>query len=217
MTAVAVSRQADDQVSALDEAGFTVEDLHAIPEGRLRYELIEGSLQVSPSATSSHNNIAQWIAAALWSANPGGAFIVSTDQSVTIDEHNELRPDIVVARAAVWEVTPFPVSDAILVVEIVSPTSVIRDNETKRALYARAGVASYWIVDPSADDPSGDGDAIALVEFALDPNKHVYRYVTHYTTDVFHTESPWPMEIDLPALSARRAQIRGWAASGETG
>lgn len=25
-----------------DEAGFTIDDLHAIPEGRLRYELIEG-------------------------------------------------------------------------------------------------------------------------------------------------------------------------------
>ena len=34
-----------DGMGTPDEAGFTIDDLHAIPEGRLRYELIEGSLQ----------------------------------------------------------------------------------------------------------------------------------------------------------------------------
>src|SRR5215475_7891933 len=211
VTAAALTRRTNEGMDPPDEAGFTIDDLHAIPEGRLRYELIEGSLQVTPSATSSHNNVAQWMAAALWAANPGGEFIVSTNQSVTIDDHSELRPDIVVARAAVWDVTPFPASDAILVVEVVSPTSVIRDNETKRAAYARAGVPSYWIVDPTADSDDGKHDAIALVEFALDKPHRSYRYVTHYTTAVFRTETPWPIEIDLPALTERRAQIRRWA------
>src|SRR5215475_11986565 len=143
VTAAALTRRTNEGMDPPDEAGFTIDDLHAIPEGRLRYELIEGSLQVSPSATAAHNIISRWIANLLEVSSQDGEFIVSTDQSVTIDDHSELRSDIVVARASVWDTTPFPVREAVLVVEIVSPTSVIRDNETKRAAYARAGVPSY--------------------------------------------------------------------------
>lgn len=212
MTAAALTRRTDDDMDTPDEAGFTIEDLHAIPEGRLRYELIEGSLHVSPSATAGHNVIGRWIANLLEVAGQSEEYFVSTDQSVTIDGHNEVRPDIVVARVDALDVTPFPIDAAILAVEIVSPTSVTRDNETKRALYARAGVPSYWIVDPSGESTSGD-DSIGLVEFALDPAKGAYRYVTHYTTHVFRTDTPWPVEIDLPAMTARLARIRGRAQS----
>lgn len=34
-----------------------------------------------------------------------------------------------------------------LAVEIISPSSAIKDRETKRREYAQAGVAEYWIVD----------------------------------------------------------------------
>jgi Uma2 family endonuclease len=87
-----------------------------------------------------------------------------------------------------------------MAVEVISPTSVLRDTETKRGLYARAGVPSYWIIAPSADKPE-----IALAELALEGD--AYRYVTHYTTGVFRTDVPWPVEVDLPALSERRGRL----------
>ncbi|NEE01555.1 Uma2 family endonuclease [Phytoactinopolyspora halotolerans] len=86
--------------------GYTVADLHALPEDGPRYELIDGSIIVSPSATIDHNLIARWIANTLEESNPGGACVVGSDQSTTVDDHNEPR---------------------------------LRDTETKRALYARAG------------------------------------------------------------------------------
>ncbi|WP_155374013.1 Uma2 family endonuclease [Catellatospora vulcania] len=181
--------------------GYTVADLHTLPEVGPRYELLDGSIVMSPSATSAHNMIARWIAQLIEDADPGDGYVVSTDQSVAIDDHNEPRPDIVVLPAAHIDDSPFPVDGVQLVVEVVSPTSALRDTEVKRVLYARAGVPFYWVVVP---DP--DADAIALAELVLEGGK--YRYATHYTSGVFRTEQPWPVEIDLPALAARTARYR---------
>lgn len=35
-----------------------------------------------------------------------------------------------------------------LIIEIVSPGSIIRDRVQKKAIYEKAGIAEYWIVDP---------------------------------------------------------------------
>jgi Uma2 family endonuclease len=185
-----------------DQYGYTVADLHALPEDGRRYELIDGSFIVSPSATFDHNLLALWIVDDLRASSPDPAYIVGTDQSANIDDHNEPRPDVVVAHVRNLRNSPFPITDATLVVEVVSPSSVLRDTETKRALYARAGVPSYWIVVPEQDKPT-----IALAELVLDPGQRQYRYATHYTTEVFHTDRPWPVTIDLPALTARRAEL----------
>jgi Uma2 family endonuclease len=184
--------------------GYTTTDLHALPEDGRRYELIDGSLIVSPSATIDHNTIARWLAQILEDTSPPGRFVIGTDQSTTIDDHNEPRPDIIVAPAEHLQRTPFPITGAQLVVEVVSPTSVLRDTEIKRALYARAGVPSYWIVVPEQDEPT-----IALAELVLDGPGGQYRYATHYTTEAFTTDLPWPLQLDLPALTARRAALMG--------
>jgi Uma2 family endonuclease len=184
-----------------DVYGYTTADLHALPDDGRRWELIDGSLIVSPSATIDHNAIARWIAQILEDSAPEG-FVIGTDQSATIDDHNEPRPDVIVAPADYLQQSPFPLEGSQLVVEVISPTSVLRDTETKRALYARAGVPAYWIVVPDADKPT-----ISLAELVLDEQTGQYAFATHYTTDVFETRTPWPVLVDLPRLIARRARI----------
>lgn len=179
-----------------DPLGFTVADLHTLPDDGLRYELIDGSIIVSPSATLGHNVIARWIAHILEEASSDPEWIVSTDQSTTVDDRNEPRPDLVVARTRNIARSPFPIGDTLLVGEVVSPNSALRDTETKRALYARAGVPAYWIV--VTDDVKGQ---VSLAELRLDGRE--YRYATHYTADVFQTDHPWPVTVDLPRLSDR--------------
>lgn len=183
--------------------GYTVADLHSLPEDGPRYELIDGSIVVSPSATIDHNLIAHWIGALLDASNPGDEFVVGYDQSTTVDDRNEPRPDVVVASVAALRTTPFPIKDLRLAVEVVSPrSSYLHDTETKRALYARAEVPSYWIVIPEDDAPT-----IALAELVLDEDSRQYRYRTHYTTDAFSTDRPWSVTIDLPELTARREKL----------
>jgi len=184
-----------------DVNGYTTADLHALPEDGRHWELIDGSLIVSPSATFDHNIIARWIAQSLEDSCPDPELLVGTDQSATIDDHNEPRPDVIVAPADFLRLTPFPIEGAQLVVEVVSPTSVLRDTEIKRVLYARAGVPSYWIVVPDEDEPS-----IRLAELVLDGPSDQYRFATHYTSEVFETDRPWPVRIDLPQLIAKRAR-----------
>jgi Uma2 family endonuclease len=182
-----------------DALGFTVADLHALPDDGLRYELIDGSIEVSPSATGGHNLITRWIANAVEQANPTDEWYVTTDVSTVINERNEPRPDLVVARYEHINTTPFPIKDTLLVAEVVSPHSVLRDTEKKRKLYARAGVPAYWII--TTDEGSGE---IALAELRL--KGATYEYKTHYTTDVFTTDHPWPLTIELPTLSRRWAK-----------
>lgn len=49
-----------------------------------------------------------------------------------------------------------------LVIEVLSPGTARRDRGLKHRLYARRGVAQYWIVDPEAD-------AVEVHRFGDDP------------------------------------------------
>lgn len=182
--------------------GYTTADLHALPSDGRRYELIDGSMIVSPPATVDHNTVARWLAQILEDSCPGVDFVVGADQAATIDEHNEPRPDVAVIRAEHLRRSPFPIVDATLVVEVVSPTSTLHDTETKRALYAAAGVPSYWIVVPQEDEAT-----IGLTELVLDEPGGRYRSVNQHNTEEFETDRPWPVRVDLPALTAQRARL----------
>ena len=183
-----------------DSYGYTVDDLHAIPEDGRRYELIDGSIIVSPSATFGHNNLARWIANEL-ERSASDRFVVGTDQSATIDDYNEPRPDVVVAQVKNVGRSPFPIDDAVLAVEVVSPSSVLRDRETKRALYARAGVPVYWLIEP--DDKALK---IRLTEFVLGGAEDYVRRGS-WESGVVQTDTPWTLEIDLDALTVRWAAL----------
>jgi Uma2 family endonuclease len=49
-----------------------------------------------------------------------------------------------------------------LVIEVLSPGTARRDRGLKHRLYARRGIAQYWIVDP-------DADAVEVHRFGEDP------------------------------------------------
>lgn len=171
---------------------WTVDDLGDLPKD-LNYELINGRL-VLPSATPIHQTLCVRVLLALEENCPPD-HIVSIDQSLAIDRRNEPHPDVVVLRAEHADRSPVPVRDALLAVEVLSPTSTFRDLHEKAGVYARAGIATYWVVDALHDK-------MTLTELLLGRDG-VYRSGVH-TDEVFTTDRPWKVTLDLPALTARR-------------
>ena len=102
-------------------------------------------------------------------------------------------------RSAHANRTPVPVAGAPLAVEVLSPSSTFRDLHEKAGVYARAGIQTYWVVDALHEK-------MTLTEFLLEGRS--YRPGAH-TDEVFVTERPWKVTLDLPALTARRDSLLG--------
>ncbi|OGK80283.1 MAG: hypothetical protein A2X52_06040 [Candidatus Rokubacteria bacterium GWC2_70_16] len=76
----------------------------------------------------------------------GSGWVVRTQLPVTLDDDSEPEPDVaVVAGSPRGQYGTHP-SRAALIVE-VAESSLASDREIKGSLYARAGIADYWIVN----------------------------------------------------------------------
>ncbi|TCB96156.1 Uma2 family endonuclease [Micromonospora zingiberis] len=178
-----------------ERSEWTVDDLGDLPKD-LPYELINGRLIV-PSPTALHQDLCVRLLLAL-EVNCPVEYLVSIDLSMRVDRRNEPRPDVVAIRREHADRSPVPVEDALLAVEVVSPSSTFRDLYDKARVYARAGVRTYWVVDPLHDK-------ITLTEYVLSASGE-YEVAAH-TEDLFVTERPWKVSVDLPALTVRRAGL----------
>jgi Uma2 family endonuclease len=83
---------------------------------------------------------------------PGGWWILQ-EIDVRLGIHDVVRPDVVAWRRDrlpnPWGIRPIEIVPD-WICEIVSPSNEANDRVKKRRLYAAAGVAFYWIVDPAA-------------------------------------------------------------------
>nr|WSY55009.1 Uma2 family endonuclease [Streptomyces sp. NBC_00886] len=134
-------------MTAVDERGMTkyFEELEP-PEG-VRVELLRGEIVMMASPDLVHNMIVEDVLDQI----PRKRWARLQTQDVDIlDEASEPVPDLVVLER---EAMPrsgrlLPSSLITMVVEVVSKTSVARDYEVKRSIYAAGRVPSYLIVDP---------------------------------------------------------------------
>lgn len=164
---------------------FTVEDLERMPDDGHRYELIDGMLLVSPAPNMAHQRVIAVFISLLEQACPE-RMVVFPDVGVRIAARSALEPDIVVAHAddaGGVRLTRPP----LLAVEVLSPCSVLRDLNLKKAAYERFGIPSYWVVDPDLERP-------ALHAFELADG--AYAEVAHVTgSEPFRASRPFSVEI----------------------
>ncbi|MFV2195923.1 Uma2 family endonuclease [Nocardiopsis sp. LOL_012] len=126
-----------------------------LPQG-YRTEVIDGSIVVSPTPTYRHAWIVKRIERAIDRAQAmdrAGLQMVTVEISTTGDRY---VPDLVVlpeslAMGQGWEGPDWirPAEELELAVEVVSPSTSVRDWQVKPRGHARAGVPLYLVVDPA--------------------------------------------------------------------
>lgn len=116
-----------------------------------RYEVIDGHLLMAPAPDTWHqdwlNTLNILVTLYVRKKKLGRVFISPVD--VVLDAENVVQPDLVFVAANNLGIIKRPaiIGTPDLVVELLSPSSVRRDRYTKMNLYARFGVAEYWIGD----------------------------------------------------------------------
>jgi Uma2 family endonuclease len=127
---------------------WTERDLLALPEDGQRYEIVEGSLLVSPSPSSLHQRAAHNLARLLNRAAPAHFEAVEA-LGVRLSDRNFQVPDIVVANTLAISAnsTALDAQMVALVVEIVSPSSKYKDRVEKPQMYAQGGIPYFWRVE----------------------------------------------------------------------
>lgn len=149
---------------------LTRRDLESITDERRRYELVDGTLLVSPSPRPLHQRVVARVLAALTPGCPAECEVLPAPVDVVLDEHTVLIPDVVIGRRADFTERAL-VGVPVLAVEVVSPSSRHIDRYLKPATLARAGCPHYWVIDPKAPSVSWfrlDGDTYSAVGEVFD-------------------------------------------------
>jgi Uma2 family endonuclease len=175
--------------------GWTTDDLDALPEDGVHRELLDGVLLVSPSPSSAHQVLAARLLVALEETCPDH-FHVSQANDVQISPRRLFTPDVLVTtdEAARRPTGRFAAAEVVLAVEIVSPSSQSMDRVMKPALYAKAGIPFYWLVET-------DG-GLTVHTYKLEFEDEVYRPSGMFT-EAIKIDEPWRIEIPLARLRPR--------------
>ena len=131
---------------------LTYEDYVELPDDGRQYEILDGELFVSPAPVPRHQGVSRNLLIIL------GTFIKDRKLGTIFDAPIDLilapttiaQPDLVFIRAGRESILTERAIEGPpdLVVEIISPSTDRKDRTTKAALYARHGIAHYWIVEP---------------------------------------------------------------------
>lgn len=108
-------------------------------------ELIGGELMVSEPQGAPHYTAIRKTAKALESAF-GSGWEVRTEGPIGLDDDSEPEPDVAVVPGAPEDYARAHPSRAALTVE-VAESSLAFDRQHKGSLYARAGLADYWVLN----------------------------------------------------------------------
>jgi Uma2 family endonuclease len=129
---------------------WTVDDLDRLPDD-VHFQILDGSLLVSPSPTSLHQRAAQQLADQLYAEMPED-LDVQSPAGVQV-RVSYLEPDVAVVRTAVADrnVKRFQPEDVLLVIEVISPSNAGIDRREKPIRYAEAGIPHFWRVELEGD------------------------------------------------------------------
>ena len=128
-------------------ADWTVDDLDRLPDDGMQYELLDGTLLVSPGPVVIHQRVISRLHLRLAPGCPADAEIFFSPLDWRPDSHTSLQPDLLIATKADQGENNLTLP-LLLAVEVLSPSTRKKDRLLKFAKYEEAGVGSYWMIDP---------------------------------------------------------------------
>ena len=167
------------------EGVWTEPDLHLFPQDGHRYEIVDGCLHVAPPSPESHEAVVRAVVTTLRSAAPPGWWVCDR-LGIQIGESN-LVPDVTVLRprssGSMWS----DPADVALVVEVETAAPRRYDQILKPALYAEAGIASFWRVEPGRGTPLLKTYVLSGAHYRLDHSIE--------GTEPVKLDAPYPVRI----------------------
>ncbi len=146
MAAMALSAQMGVWPDHID-GEWTVDDLETLPDDGLRYELLDGTLIVSPAPVPRHQRALLRLAILLTNSCLADHEVFIAPLDWQPDRRTSLEPDLLVVRKDRIGEKNIPETPAI-VIEVLSPGTARIDKMLKFSRYQEGGIEQYWIVDP---------------------------------------------------------------------
>lgn len=135
------------------EKGYTYADYLSWDDGK-RYEVIDGvAYDMSPAPSPEHQRMVLRIGRRMdeyLDGKPCEVFLAPFDVRLTTGEEDDsvVQPDLTVVCDA-SKIDAQGCKDVPdMVVEVLTPATMRYDQTRKHALYQRAGVREYWLVNP---------------------------------------------------------------------
>ncbi len=194
---------------------YTYADYRQWPDDE-RWELIDGvAWNMSPAPGRTHQTLAGRLYAAFGAACEGtpctyypapfDVFLPTDPETELDDVDTVVQPDLtLVCGDGLTGDTPVPSRRTSergchgapdLVIEILSPFTLLKDVETKRRVYERAGVKEYWLIDP--------GNRGVLVHLLNEAGRYPDDPLVFQWDGVLETASLPNLKIDLRVLFER--------------
>jgi Uma2 family endonuclease len=131
---------------------LTYEDYLGFPDDGKRHEILEGEHSMTPAPSPNHQFVVGRLLYFFHLQVQGGvAYAAPID--VILNETTIVQPDVCyLGEAKLSQVMRHGIVGAPdVAVEVLSPGTTRLDQVTKRHLYAKHGVAEYWIVEQERD------------------------------------------------------------------
>jgi Uma2 family endonuclease len=137
-------------LAAKIEKRFTYQDYLKWPDDE-RWELIEGiAYNMTPAPSIKHQRVAGLFYSILVNKLAGKPCIPGISPiDVVLSEYDVVQPDVLVVcdKKKITEANIQGAPD--LVVEVLSPSTAVKDMREKRAIYERYGVKEFILIDPT--------------------------------------------------------------------
>jgi|GEM_PF-4692870 len=191
-----------EMASILHRQSITVQEFDALPvDTSHRYEIENGFLLVNARPAPPHSRAITRLIGQLNNQLPDGLEAFAELEAELAGRSPRRVPDVVVAPDEVDEQPRVRSEQIALAIEVASSgESAVRDYSIKAGEYADNKIAHYWVIDIL------DAESAGLTVYTLDSTGEYH--ITPRVTGVVQIETPFPLTIDLDALTGRRVAER---------